>query len=165
MDDWFDRDRRRHRKDIFDVFDEIFKEINRMLHDMIPEDFMDESNVRGFSIYMGPDGVDIRDLSGKPIGSSFHKSFEEIERRVEEELDYDVIKEGDKYVYYIDLRISKPSELDVYKENDRIVVVVDGKTYTIPVDRELMKFDIEDYQFKSGILKIILGRRKSLFRF
>jgi len=165
MDDWFDRDRRRRRKDFFDVFDEIFKEINRMLRDMIPEDFMDESNVRGFSIYMGPEGIDIRDLSGRPIGGKFHRSFEEVERKVEEKLDYDVIREGDKYVYYIDLRIGKPSELDVYKEGDRIIVVVDGKTYIIPVDREITKFNIEDYQFKNGILKIILGRKKGLFRF
>ena len=167
MDDWFDRDRRKRRRDLFDIFDEIFREINRMFQDMFKEGFNEESNIRGFSIYMGPEGIDIRDLSGKPISRKPIIWSDESGYRREEDIkvDYDVIKEGDKYVYYIDLRIGRPSELRVYKERDRIVISYNGRSITIPLARDVAKYEIEDYEYKNGVLKIILGKKRGIFRF
>jgi len=169
MDDWFDRDKRRKRRDIFDFFDEIFKEFNEMIKNFMnvsPDDINREPKIKGFSIYMGPDGIDVRDLSGRPI--NINKSIFEDKIRPDEykELDYDMIRKGDKVIYYIDLTGVPARNISVDKNNNMLIIRYDGKISQIRLPNDLINYKIEDYKVGKGILTIVMKKKaKSIFRF
>jgi HSP20 family molecular chaperone IbpA len=162
-----DDDKDRKRKSIFDIIDELMKDINKMMKDLM------EGNIRegeppgfkGFSIYMGPDGIDIRDINGNPIGPG--REIKELDRFPTREflrLDYDIMDEDGRKIVYVDLRRIPTSNIKVEKDGYILRVKYKDKVYSVTLPKELSDYSIESHEVKNGVLKIIFKKKKSLFR-
>jgi len=163
MDD--DKDRRR--KSIFDIIDELMKDINKMMRDLMEDNIREGESpgFKGFSIYMGPDGIDIRDINGNPIGRGREvRGFERPPTREFLSLDYDIVEEDGRKIVYVDLRRIPQENIEIEKDGFILRVKYDDKVYSVTLPRELSGYSIDSYEVKNGVLKVILKKKKSLFR-
>jgi len=164
-----DRDKRRKR-DFFDIIDELIKDLNKMMKDLMEDNLSNEDlnkpNIRGFSIYLGPDGIDIRDLSGNSINMNDRINLPQ--KGMEREylnLDYDIVDEEGFRVLYVDLRRVSTDNLKIEKDGFFIKIKSGNKVYTLTLPKDMTKYDIKEYKVKNGVLRIVLSKKKGFFRF
>lgn len=164
-----DRDKKRKR-DFFDIIDELIKDLNKMMKDLMEGNFSDEDfnepNIRGFSIYLGPDGIDIRDLSGNSINMDDRISLPQ--KGMEREylnLDYDIVDEEGYRVLYVDLRRVSTDNLKIEKDGFLIKIKSRDKVYTLRLPKDMEKYDIREYKVNNGVLRIVLSKKRGFFRF
>jgi len=166
----------RRRRSIFDLFDELFREIEEEMNEFIrrwegygfeeelPKDVKRKSYYYGFRITIGPDGVPKIETFGnrRPVvieeGRPRRVVSDEIEPLV------DVYEEGDTVTIVAEMPGVEKEKIKIRAEGRRLVIEAsDGKKYYKEVDLPT-EVDVKSAKasYKNGILEIKLKKKSGV---